>query len=574
MSQHRDLQAILRSYVLRMLREADPQPLKANGRGYENDGRGYSGARQQMKVLVLDDETVRFVATVLSQRDILDLGVYLTEKIESYGSLSGGYDMDASFAGSSGREQYLHMKAVFFVRPTKGNIASIRQELKRPRFGSYFINFGASSEMIDRVTEGIASAMLSLRHRFQIRYQRGSELTLRVAQSLHQLTYVDQRELYDFGSRDGSSQQHPILLLLDRREDPVTPLLSQWTYQAMIHELLGMADNIVALESSTPRHSSAKKQTEYVLSSAQDDFFRRNRYSNFGDVGMAVKTLVDQMSSDHRHAKDFDSIDDIAQFVEHLPERTQQQGVTSKHVSIMSALSHEVEERSLMLVSGIEQDICCQSSSISGHYDSVASIIRNPQVRNADKARLVLLYCLRYESEAPQQTSSLFGALEKCNINASLLSSIRYLRKKWSQQQHVLDLFSDKTLSSRFASLAKQHLRGVENVYTQHTPALLSILEKAARGRLPATDYPCIGSDASTFSKGSKLIIAFIIGGATYEEAKVVAELNSNPSDAAVAGCHVLLGSTGSLNSTTFLSDLKYVAELEKYQNQYQNLRR
>lgn len=363
------------------------------------------------------------------------------------------------------------------------------------------LDFGASSEMIDRITEGIASAMLSLRHRFQIRYQRGSELTLRVAQSLHQLTHLDQRELYDFGSRDGSSQQHPILLLLDRREDPVTPLLIQWTYQAMIHELIGMTDNVVALESSTPRHSSMKKQTEYVLSSAQDDFFRKNRYSNFGDVGMAVKKLVDQMSSDHRHAKDFDSIDDIAQFVEHLPERTQQQGVTSKHVSIMSALSHEVEERSLMLISGIEQDICCQSSSISGHYDSVASIIRNPQVRNADKARLVLLYCLRYESEAPQQASSLFGSLEKCNIDASLLSSIRFLRRKWSQQQHVFDLFSDKTLSSRFASLAKQHLRGVENVYTQHTPALLSILEKAAKGRLPANDYPSIGSDASTFSK-------------------------------------------------------------------------
>jgi len=123
-----------------MLREADPQSLKANGRGNEKDGLGHWGARQQMKVLVLDDETVRFVATVLSQRDILDLGVYLTEKIESYGSSDGGYDMDASSAGSSAREQYLHMKAIFFVRPTKSNIASIRQELKRPRFGSYFIS--------------------------------------------------------------------------------------------------------------------------------------------------------------------------------------------------------------------------------------------------------------------------------------------------------------------------------------------------------------------------------------------------------------------------------------------------
>jgi hypothetical protein len=32
-----------------------------------------------------------------------------------------------------------------------------------------------------------------------------------------------------------------------RREDPVTPLLSQWTYQAMVHELLGINNNRVSL---------------------------------------------------------------------------------------------------------------------------------------------------------------------------------------------------------------------------------------------------------------------------------------------------------------------------------------
>ena len=39
----------------------------------------------------------------------------------------------------------------------------------------------------------------------------------------------------------------PVLLLLDRREDPVTPLLMQWTYQAMVHELLGIRANRVDL---------------------------------------------------------------------------------------------------------------------------------------------------------------------------------------------------------------------------------------------------------------------------------------------------------------------------------------
>ena len=40
----------------------------------------------------------------------------------------------------------------------------------------------------------------------------------------------------------------PLVLLLDRRDDPVTPLLLQWTFQAMVAELLGMDTNRVDLK--------------------------------------------------------------------------------------------------------------------------------------------------------------------------------------------------------------------------------------------------------------------------------------------------------------------------------------
>lgn len=39
-----------------------------------------------------------------------------------------------------------------------------------------------------------------------------------------------------------------LLLVLDRVDDPVTPLLTQWTYQAMVHELLTIKNNVVDLK--------------------------------------------------------------------------------------------------------------------------------------------------------------------------------------------------------------------------------------------------------------------------------------------------------------------------------------
>lgn len=74
------------------------------------------------------------------------------------------------------------------------------------------------------------------------RYQRGSEICERFAQSLHHLTAVEERELFDFGSR-GGGEGAPVLLVLDRRDDPVTPLLSQWTYQVRAR-LVGLGEGL------------------------------------------------------------------------------------------------------------------------------------------------------------------------------------------------------------------------------------------------------------------------------------------------------------------------------------------
>lgn len=54
----------------------------------------------------------------------------------------------------------------------------------------------------------------------------------------------------------------PLLLILDRRNDPVTPLLSQWTYQAMVHELIGVQNGRVDL-SQAPGIQSELRVREY-----------------------------------------------------------------------------------------------------------------------------------------------------------------------------------------------------------------------------------------------------------------------------------------------------------------------
>lgn len=48
-------------------------------------------------------------------------------------------------------------------------------------------------------------------------------------QVLQKLMYEQESGLFDFRRTEIS----PLLLVIDRRDDPVTPLLNQWTYQVL-----------------------------------------------------------------------------------------------------------------------------------------------------------------------------------------------------------------------------------------------------------------------------------------------------------------------------------------------------
>lgn len=57
---------------------------------------------------------------------------------------------------------------------------------------------------------------------------------------LQKLMYEQESGLFDFRRTEIS----PLLLVVDRRDDPVTPLLNQWTYQVFYHSFATLLFNI------------------------------------------------------------------------------------------------------------------------------------------------------------------------------------------------------------------------------------------------------------------------------------------------------------------------------------------
>jgi len=99
-----------------------------------------------------------------------------------------------------------------------------------------------NQDSLSRTTEGVIALLLSLKKKPLVRYEKTSLLAKKLATEVrYQITQEDQ--LFDFRKPDTP----PILLIVDRRDDPVTPLLTQWTYQAMVHEMLGIHNGRVDL---------------------------------------------------------------------------------------------------------------------------------------------------------------------------------------------------------------------------------------------------------------------------------------------------------------------------------------
>jgi len=114
----------------------------------------------------------------------------------------------------------------------------------------------------------------------------------------------------------------------------------------------------------------------------------------------------------------------------------------------------------------------------------------------------------------------------------------------------ITELFESAGLFSSAGSRFKG-LKGVENVYTQHSPLLETTLHQLVKGKLREAQYPFVEGGGTTRDKPQDVIV-FIVGGATYEEAKMVAGVN-----ASTPGVRVVLGGTTVHNAATFLEEVE-----------------
>ena len=347
-----------------------------------------------------------------------------------------------------------------------------------------------------------------------------------------------------------NTQASTVLLIIDRREDPVTPILNQWTYQAMIHEIIGINNN--RLEMKNRVEKLPEDMREVVISSEDDHFFKSIMHKNFGEVAEDIHNLVQEFLTSKRSQAQFTSIEDMQRIIENFPEFKQGERNTTKHFHILEELRSAVDARKLYDLSEVEQELVSGNENKQGHFKQVEEWLNKEEISKMEKLRLTLLFSLRYEND--EKVFKLKELLKKIGLADQQVKLIDYLIEYGGKAKRGGDLFQNKNLLAKGSKMFKSYFSEVQNVLLQHKPLLSTTLDSLFKGKLISSEFP--GTQQFDPKDKPTNVIVFQIGGTTYEESKEVA-VTYNQQEV-----RVILGGNTVHNMKSFLADVSQIQML------------
>lgn len=432
----------------------------------------------------------------------------------------------------------------------------------------------------------LANLCITLREHPCIRYQKSSKFASEVAATLHQTIVQFKRSNPSFvchGEDAHHDRDRGQILILDRSFDPVSPLMHEYTYQAMANDLLEVDDGVISYTTTTNKNAVVEKQ---AILNESDEIWLELRHQHIAKVIETIKERMSDIIQNNSGAQlakangaDLD-ITAMANAVKKLPEYTQTMSKLSQHVSIAQQCMDAFARLGLLTISQTEQTIStgydedgkeCKGTKLT---QLVMDTLRTPNMGKDQKIRLLAIYLVVIRNSTSEEFQQL---CQTARLTPSELQSIlNFERMLGPLQQSSL---GDKAKGGIFSFFKKAEKMKptAEGEYTdtRHVCQLKVLLEQLISSELPTEKFPAMGpavsatseaknaaksarkvgantrwakKDNSSFSGGRYLV--FIAGGITFSEQRVGYELSQQHSK------EVISGSTHLLTPDNYLVDI------------------
>lgn len=424
----------------------------------------------------------------------------------------------------------------------------------------------------------LATLCITLNEHPCIRFQGSSPYCREIATVLHQTLLHFKRSNPDFvvyGDDERPEKERGQILILDRTFDTVSPLMHEFTYQAMVMDLLEVTDGLINYETTTGRKAEAEERQ--ALLNESDHLWTELRYNHIAKV---IGTIKDRMSDIIQNsaiakigAKE-QTITSMAAAVRELPEYQQTMNKLGQHVAIAQQCMDAFGREKLMSISQVEQ-------TMSTGVDEEGKDVKGPKlmqllmetlkskIAKSQKLRILAIFIASQRNATPDekrqliQAAKLSGPEQEVLVNLDRLSSVmNSYQTSSSGAPAKVSMFS-----KMFRKEPVVHEATAEGEYadTRHVGQLKVLLEQLMSSELPTDRYPAMGpiaissgeakstaksvrkytansrwgkKDQSQLSGGRYIV--FIAGGVAYSELRSAYEtMQHNTKEVIIGGSHI-----------------------------------
>ncbi|KAL5181828.1 SNARE-interacting protein KEULE [Glycine soja] len=314
------------------------------------------------------------------------------------------------------------------------------------------------------------------------------------------------------------------LLILDRSIDQIAPVIHEWTYDAMCHDLLNMEGNKYVHE--VPGKSGGPAERKEVLLEDHDPVWLELRHAHIADASERLHEKMTNFISKNKAAQiqhgskssSEMSTRDIQTIVQALPQYSEQIDKLSLHVEIAGKINRIIRESGLRELGQLEQDLVFGDATTK---DVIKFFTMKEDITHENKLRLLMLlasvYPEKFEGEKGQNLMRLAKLTEE---DMNIVPNFRMLGGQPVTKKSLTAAFGlkfdihkkkhaarkerpgeeEKWQLSRFYPIIEESLYDV--LVCDEWMFIQELLEKLMKNELSKEDYPCL-NDPSPSYQGS-----------------------------------------------------------------------
>lgn len=313
-----------------------------------------------------------------------------------------------------------------------------------------------------------------------------------------------------------------LLIILDRKNDSITPIITSWKYISMIHNIMNVTNN--------------KTNDGTIIDLYRDEFLDEHCFDNYGQICEKIRDNTEKLILMRAVINGKKISDELKELPQLLSSYSSLSDIVNIHNKLMGQIVKEVRNNNLMNISEIEQSLTNKKTIINKKLiDEIIAVIENKTVSDHHKLKLILIYVLG--SNDQKINAKLFGKLFDNVIDKSLVNIVDGVMAYANYDSKTPDKFRN-LLNYIISKMVVKN----EHVLMKYVPEIKYIADKLICNKIEI-NRSVLNFNVNRYEN----IVFYIVGGITYDELSVINDLNNSTK------FKFFIGGDNVLNSTKFI---------------------